>query len=87
MSIVKYVTDELPIEGSIVYANNIGSLDDRAIFKNGKFYGGDEFPMPEYLMKNVSKWFYLNEYENYCINSGKTSFVISFSVAETIPNT
>ena len=84
MSIVKYVKDELPKDGAIVYCDNGGFSSDRAIFKNGEFQGGGDFPVPCYKMSHVSKWFDLNEYDRHFKNKGEATYGIGFSIAETI---
>ena len=81
MSIVNYLP-LMPIEGSVVYAYNGDFAPDRAVFRDGKFIGGGEYPSPEYEMNFVSKWFYLNEYED--LQKGKSSYSISFDEAEKI---
>ena len=79
MSIVNYLP-KLPKEGSVVFADNGKYPSDRAIFKNGKFVGGGEFPLPPYTMSRVSKWFYFDEY----FNKIKGSCSISFDQAERL---
>lgn len=69
MSIVKLLSEEKPKDGSVVYCDNGDFACDRAIYFNGVFIGGGEFPVPSYKMNNVSKWFYLSE-----LNGSSISF-------------
>jgi len=84
MSIVHHLP-ELPEEGAVVYADN-GDLycADRAIYKDGNFIGGGDFPFPEYTMSFVSKWFYLDEYGGNIEpdESGNKCYTVSFEKAE-----
>ena len=84
MSIVKYVKDELPKEGAIVYCDNGVFSSDRAVFEGGEFVGGGEFPVPNYKMSQVSKWFDLKEYDDHFKSKGETAYYIRFITAETI---
>ena len=79
MSIVHRVIDNLPSEGDVVYCDNGKYSSDRAIYKDGQFLGGGEFPVKEYAMSCVSKWFNLDEYR-YCKNS--SGYRVSFDDAE-----
>lgn len=81
MSIVKYLP-ELPENNSVVYADNGNFASDRAIFVDGKFMGGGEFPIPEYEMTNVSKWFYMDEYHKH--QGNRSCYFISFDEAEKL---
>lgn len=85
MSIIKYVKDELPQEGAVVYCDNGDFSSDRAIFSNGKFVGGGDFPAPMYNMSFVSKWFYIESYYEYHKKIGKNSYNVTFDIANTIP--
>lgn len=84
MSIVNHVLDKLPDEGQLVYCDNPPFANDRAIFENGKFIGGGEFPVDCYEMKNVSKWFDYKLYCSFFDKSGINSYTISFDKAEKI---
>ena len=79
MGIVHRISDKLPIEGEVVYCDNGKYSSDRAIYKNGQFIGGGEFPVRPYLMSCVSKWFNLDVY-GFC--KGRGSYFISFNDAE-----
>jgi hypothetical protein len=85
MSIVKYIEkDEYPNEGDIVYCDNGKYSPDRAIYRNGEFIGGGEFPIPSYKMSCVSKWFNLSEYGSHKNKAGKNSYCVSFEDAESM---
>ena len=84
MSIVKSVKDELPKDGAIVYCDNGGFSSDRAIFKNGDFIGGGEYPSPEYVMNYVENWFYLDLYEQYHEKIGCACYFVDFETARNI---
>ena len=71
---------ELPEEGSVVYADNGKFSPDRAVFRNGQLIGGGDFPLPICVMSNVSKWFYLDEYQRR--QKGKSCYSVSFGEAE-----
>lgn len=62
MSIVNKVSEKLPEEGQAVYCDNGKFANDIAVFKNGKFIGGGDFPVASYEMNQVSKWFDWDEY-------------------------
>jgi hypothetical protein len=83
MSIVNYVKDKLPEERTVVYCDNSPLPNDRAIFKNGSFIGGGEFPVKEYHMKNVTKWF---DYELYSelMEEKYDCYSVSFDLADTL---
>ena len=80
MSIVNYLP-ELPKEGSVVFADNGKYSSDRAIFKNGEFVGGGDYPVMPYTMSFVLKWFYLDEYDE---KMGGGSYLIGFEEAENL---
>lgn len=84
MSIVKRVKDETPKEGQIVYCDNGQYSEDRAIFKNGEFIGGGDFPISPYKMNHVTKWFCLSDYDSHFKAKGQTSYGISFGIASEI---
>jgi len=81
VSIVHYLP-ELPEEGATVFADNGKFSADRAIFKDGKFLGGGEFPVPRYEMHHVAKWFDMRIYEEHHKNA--RCFCVSFAIAETL---
>jgi hypothetical protein len=86
VSIVKSYPQEYPQEGQVVYADNGKFSPDRAIFKNGQFIGGGEFPVAPYSMSFVSKWFCLDEYkENMTLIGEGKCYGIGFSAAEEMP--
>lgn len=84
MSIVNFVCDKLPIEGQVVYADNGDFALDRAVFSGGKFIGGGDFPVPEYEVKNVTKWVSFSDYQEAHKRLGIDSFSVSFDIAEGI---
>jgi len=79
MSIVHRVIDKLPSEGEVVYCDNGKYSSDRAIYMDGQFLGGGEYPVKEYAMSCVSKWFNLDVYYH-C--KGRGSCGVSFNDAE-----
>lgn len=79
MSIVHSVKDKLPEEGDLVYCDNGEHSSDRAVFKDGKFIGGDDWPILPYEMTCVENWFDLEEYR-FCKN--ESSYFISFKEAK-----
>ena len=85
MSIVHHLP-ELPTDNSIVYADNGEFSPDRAIYKDGSFFGGGEFPVPQYKMNYVTKWFYLDVYSDHIKSdqNGNKCYTISFDQAENM---
>ncbi len=81
MSIIKLANVELPKEGSIVYCEQ-GVLCCRAIFRDGVFIGGGEYPEPEYIIDDVVRWFCFDEYREH--HKGKGFFYVSFDAASKI---
>nr|AKH46291.1 hypothetical protein [uncultured marine virus] len=79
MTIVNNVKDKLPNQGDVVFCDNGKYAPDRALFKGGKFIGGGDYPVKEYSMSFVSKWFDLDVYD-YCKGGG--SYGVSFKDAE-----
>lgn len=79
MSIVHKVVDQLPKEGQVVFCDNGKYSSDRAIFKDGSFMGGGDFPVAPYRMSCVSKWFCLDEYDK-CKGGG--GYGVGFTDAE-----
>ena len=84
MSIVRYISEELPKEGALVFCDNGKRPSDMAYFTGGEFIGGGDFPMREYKMKHVTKWFYMDEYSLYFKERGKNSYLVSFKTAESM---
>lgn len=79
MSIVHSIKDKLPNEGDVVYCDNGKYASDRAVYRDGKFIGGGDYPVKPYTMSQVSKWFSLDVYR-YCKGGG--SYGVSFEEAE-----
>lgn len=69
---------DAPKEGSIVYVDNGQYAPDRAVYRDGAFYGGGDFPVREYKMSQVKKWFYLDEYSRH---KNSCAYTISFKEA------
>ncbi len=85
MSIVRYILKgELPKEGQVVYCDNGEFSPDRAVYRDGEFIGGGEYPVPSYKMSNASKWFDLKDYSDFHRCKGISCYSISFDVAEGI---
>jgi len=81
MSIIKYTKDELPKERQVVYCDNEPHSSDRAIFTDGKFIGGGEYPVKEYEMTNVTKWF---DFEEFDMKINSSCYSVSFEEAEKL---
>jgi len=81
MSIVHYLP-EMPENGATVYADNGKFSADRAIFRDGKFLGGGEFPVPQYEMHHATKWFNMSEYDAHHRNV--PCYTVSFDRAESL---
>jgi hypothetical protein len=82
MSIIHSVKDKLPNDGDMVYCDNGKYAGDRAIYRNGEFTGGGEFPVRPYTMSQVCNWFDFNLYMH-CARK-KNICTISFDQAETM---
>jgi len=83
MTIVKNTAEVLPNEGQLVHCDN-GDHCDRAIFIDGKFIGGGEYPVAEYEIANVTKWFCEEEYDQHFSDAGIGCYDVSFELAEKI---
>ena len=81
--IVHYLP-ELPKEGRIVYADNEPFSPDYATLEEGVFMSVADFPSRSREMTNVSKWYYMGEYNDHFITRGDTSWCNSFHAAEEI---
>lgn len=84
MSIVNLVSNKLPEEGSVVYCDNGNFACDRAVFSDGEFTGGGEYPSRSYVMTKVTKWFYLKEYSEHHKSNGILSYTLNFDIADSI---
>lgn len=80
---IVHTKPDIPREGSVVFADN-RKLQDRCIYESGEFIGGGDFPVEPYILKNVYRWFYFNEYDDFFKKQGKTSYIISFKIASII---